>query len=204
MCFKYDGLPFIPNSSAKEHVSFSRWMKAARSHGLVNILVLLFPDTSSTCPSGWFSCDNGECIPEHWRCDGDDDCTDSSDEIRDCQHQCPADKFQCDGNRCIPRSWLCDQQYECRDHTDERNCSKCWTPVKPGAVGAGKKTCLLFSELLCSINSWKSLTRPDCLDSYHRRLHDSLIWIQLVSRWSRIWSHFRQSAYNLGIKFLLI
>ena len=37
--------------------------------------------TSSTCYN--FSCDNGECVPDSYRCDGNDDCGDNSDE-NDC------------------------------------------------------------------------------------------------------------------------
>lgn len=33
------------------------------------------------CPSGYFVCDNGECIAPKWRCDGHNDCDDFSDEI---------------------------------------------------------------------------------------------------------------------------
>ena len=35
--------------------------------------------TSSTCYN--FSCDNGECVPDSYRCNGHDDCGDNSDEI---------------------------------------------------------------------------------------------------------------------------
>ena len=32
------------------------------------------------CPLGDFQCGNGECIHLHWKCDGDADCKDKSDE----------------------------------------------------------------------------------------------------------------------------
>ncbi|TKS74249.1 Very low-density lipoprotein receptor [Collichthys lucidus] len=36
--------------------------------------------TESECETGQFQCKNGRCIPTLWRCDDDDDCSDSSDE----------------------------------------------------------------------------------------------------------------------------
>lgn len=39
----------------------------------------IFPN--STCLNWMFKCNNGNCVPDWWRCDGIDDCGDHSDEI---------------------------------------------------------------------------------------------------------------------------
>ena len=37
------------------------------------------------CAVDQFRCDNGRCVPEDYRCDGDDDCSDDSDEPDSCR-----------------------------------------------------------------------------------------------------------------------
>lgn len=40
-----------------------------------------------TCPTDSYHCSNGKCINNAWKCDGDDDCEDRSDEM-DCPRKC--------------------------------------------------------------------------------------------------------------------
>lgn len=37
------------------------------------------------CASHQFECDNGQCIPFSWSCDGENDCSDASDEKEHCR-----------------------------------------------------------------------------------------------------------------------
>ena len=58
---------------------------------------------TKTCFGDLFTCDNGNCIPRIYICDGDNDCLDNSDE--DNRHQCGNRKcdaeteFSCSANK---------------------------------------------------------------------------------------------------------
>ena len=111
-----------------------------------------------TCDVDHWQCATGQCIPLVWRCDGDIDCHDKSDEqnctAADADRRaklsagvvrpptlCAVNQFRCATSReCINEAWHCDGEVDCMDSSDEADCkSMCcrlqqhlgyWRPVR--------------------------------------------------------------------------
>ncbi|XP_050991486.1 ST14 transmembrane serine protease matriptase a [Labeo rohita] len=75
-------------------------------------------EPTDPCPEK-FQCDNRRCVDPALRCDGWNDCGDSTDE-RNCN--CNASMIQCRNGFCKPMFWRCDGVNDCGDDTDELGC----------------------------------------------------------------------------------
>ncbi|KGL73134.1 Low-density lipoprotein receptor-related protein 2, partial [Tinamus guttatus] len=81
-------------------------------------------DNGTRCDAGFFTCLNGRCISERWKCDNDNDCSDGSDELESvCAfHTCQPTAFTCGNGRCVPYHYRCDHYNDCGDNSDEVGC----------------------------------------------------------------------------------
>ncbi|XP_051964889.1 low-density lipoprotein receptor-related protein 8-like isoform X2 [Xyrauchen texanus] len=128
---------------------------------LVLTCVLHLPLTEGfpTCSRERFSCNNSRCVPLNLRCDGVDDCGDSSDEVS-CLN-CTTGSFHCVATaRCVPGHRICDGKADCSDGADEQ-LNACISLHKPQACSRSEFRC---SNGHCVTSSWRCDHSNDCED----------------------------------------
>ncbi|XP_026332516.1 sortilin-related receptor isoform X2 [Hyposmocoma kahamanoa] len=111
---------------------------------------------SATCDPDQFTCKNGMCIAKNWRCDGNNDCGDLSDEVG-CQ--CTPPMIPCDDNRCYLPRWRCDGDIDCADMSDEKDCGSANCTENQFQCGNGQ----------CIEKKWVCDGDADCKDGSDER-----------------------------------
>lgn len=111
-----------------------------------------------TCGAAQFTCANGHCIPQMWKCDSENDCQDGSDEGDFCaERTCAYFQFTCPRTgHCIPQSWVCDGDDDCFDKQDEKDCP-------PITCLANQFKCADLRQ--CVEEAYKCDGIPDCNDA---------------------------------------
>ncbi|XP_072179347.1 MAM and LDL-receptor class A domain-containing protein 2-like [Diadema setosum] len=119
------------------------------------------------CNSGQFQCNNGQCIPGYWECDGIVDCSDNSDEDHCGSYTtpvyCDGNSFQCSDGQCIPYSWRCDGWNDCSDYSDEYGCGGGYYASTPASsCNYGDFQC---NNGECIPGNWECDGINDCSDN---------------------------------------
>ncbi|XP_059825945.1 prolow-density lipoprotein receptor-related protein 1-like [Hypanus sabinus] len=120
-----------------------------------NLNAARFGSTIS-CNPLQFQCRNGHCVPLLWKCDGDDDCTDGSDESGCVQTTCAVSDFVCHSGHCLPSKWKCDGAPDCDDGSDESPEVCHMKTCNPNEIRCGPGT------FQCIPAAWKCDGGKDC------------------------------------------
>ncbi|XP_023703710.1 low-density lipoprotein receptor-related protein 2 [Cryptotermes secundus] len=111
----------------------------------------------ANCTTGQHRCggNDDKCIPWFWKCDGERDCKDGTDEPSTCpERNCRAGMYQCSNGNCTASATICDGVDDCGDGSDEKNCDLPCPELEFKCKSNGR----------CVLNAWKCDGDADCKD----------------------------------------
>ena len=134
-------------------------------------MIILLLDDEDGCAGGEFRCNTGStCVMMSYLCDGDNDCSDGSDE-RNCTKDgssCLQGQFGCFDGTCIRRSFACDGDEDCPDGSDEKNCTSAVSTTPPESSVTEPTSCpnngLRCADGVCIPASFVCDGEVDCPD----------------------------------------
>ncbi|XP_071451711.1 low-density lipoprotein receptor-related protein 2 [Hetaerina americana] len=111
----------------------------------------------ANCTDGQHRCGppDEKCIPWFWKCDGEKDCGDGSDEPSTCPtRHCRPGMLQCANGNCTAAATVCDGADDCGDGSDEQKCDRECPELEYKCRSSGR----------CVLGAWRCDGDADCRD----------------------------------------